>query len=56
NMSWMLHMSFYVLCGGLVGLVLKEWKNAGLLPVAVLSLGCVVIIIAANIVGIGKAS
>ena len=23
-MSWMLHMSFYVLCGGLVGLVLKE--------------------------------
>ncbi|EIE5832201.1 rhamnose/proton symporter RhaT [Salmonella enterica] len=56
NMSWMLHMSFYVLCGGLVGLVLKEWKNAGRRPVAVLSLGCVVIIIAANIVGLGMAS
>ncbi|ECP2873663.1 rhamnose/proton symporter RhaT [Salmonella enterica subsp. enterica serovar Enteritidis] len=55
-MSWMLHMSFYVLCGGLVGLVLKEWKNAGRRPVAVLSLGCVVIIIAANIVGLGMAS
>lgn len=38
-MSWMLHMSFYVLCGGLVGLVLKEWNNAGRRPVGVLSLG-----------------
>ena len=55
-MSWMLHMSFYVLCGGLVGLVLKEWNNAGRRPVSVLSLGCVVIIIAANIVGLGMAS
>ena len=36
-MSWMLHMSFYVLCGGLVGLVLKEWNNAGCRPVGVLS-------------------
>ena len=55
-MSWMLHMSFYVLCGGLVGLVLKEWTNAGRRPVGVLSLGCVVIIIAANIVGLGMAN
>ncbi len=55
-MSWMLHMSFYVLCGGVVGLVLKEWNNAGRRPVSVLSLGCVVIIIAANIVGLGMAS
>ncbi|HHU0637648.1 TPA: L-rhamnose/proton symporter RhaT [Enterobacter hormaechei subsp. xiangfangensis] len=55
-MSWMLHMSFYVLCGGLVGLVLKEWNNAGRRPVGVLSLGCVVIIIAANIVGLGMAN
>lgn len=30
-MSWMLHMSFYVLCGGVVGLVLKE----GTTPAAV---------------------
>ena len=55
-MSWMLHMSFYVLCGGLVGLILREWNNAGRRPVGVLSLGCVVIIIAANIVGLGMAN
>ena len=55
-MSWMLHMSFYVLCGGIVGLIMKEWSNAGRRPVSVLSLGCVVIIIAANIVGLGMAS
>lgn len=54
--SWMLHMSFYVLCGGIVGLVLKEWNNAGRRPVTVLSLGCVVIIVAANIVGMGMAN
>lgn len=42
--------------GGLVGLVLKEWKKCCRRPVAVLSLGCVVIIIAANIVGLGMAS
>lgn len=53
--SWMLHMSFYVLCGGLVGLLLKEWNNAGRRPVAVLSVGCLVIILAANIVGLGMA-
>jgi len=51
--SWMLHMSFYVLCGGLVGLLLKEWKNAGKRPVSVLCGGCFVIILAANIVGLG---
>ncbi len=55
-MSWMLHMSFYVLCGGLVGLIMKEWNNAGRRPVGVLSIGCVVIIIAANIVGLGMAN
>lgn len=54
--SWMLHMSFYVLCGGIVGLVLREWKAAGRRPVSVLSLGCVVIIVAANIVGLGMAT
>ena len=49
-------MSLYVLCGGVVGLVLKEWKDVGRRPVRVLSIGCVVIIIAANIVGLGMAS
>ncbi|EXU76933.1 L-rhamnose/proton symporter RhaT [Erwinia mallotivora] len=54
--SWMLHMSFYVLCGGLVGLILKEWKNVGRRPVCLLCGGCLVIILAANIVGAGMMS
>lgn len=55
-MSWMLHMSFYVLCGGIVGLLLKEWLGVGRKPVAILTLGCLIIILAANIVGMGMAS
>lgn len=55
-LSWMLHMSFYVLCGGIVGLLLKEWKNVGNKPVSVLVLGGLIIILAANIVGMGMAS
>jgi L-rhamnose-H+ transport protein len=54
-MSWMLHMSFYVLCGGIVGLVLKEWLGVGKKPVRVLCIGALVIILAANIVGLGMA-
>ncbi|WP_213992618.1 L-rhamnose/proton symporter RhaT [Sodalis sp. dw_96] len=54
--SWMLHMSFYVLCGGIVGLVLKEWSGVGKKPVRRLCLGALVIILAANIVGLGIAS
>ncbi|QHM71058.1 L-rhamnose/proton symporter RhaT [Mixta intestinalis] len=53
--SWMLHMSLYVLCGGIVGLLLKEWQSVGRRPVSVLSVGCLVIILAANIVGLGMA-
>ncbi len=49
-------MSFYVLCGGIVGLLLKEWNYAGRRPIAVLILGCAVIIVAANIVGLGMAN
>ncbi|MGP9419506.1 L-rhamnose/proton symporter RhaT [Ewingella sp. AOP8-B2-18] len=55
-MSWMLHMSFYVLCGGIVGLLLKEWLGVGKKPVAILSLGCLIIILAANIVGMGMSA
>ncbi len=54
--SWMLHMSCYVLCGGIVGLILKEWIGVGKKPVRVLGIGGLVIILAANIVGIGMAS
>jgi L-rhamnose-H+ transport protein len=54
-MSWMLHMSFYVFCGGLVGLLLKEWLGVGKKPLRILCLGGLVIIIAANVVGLGMA-
>jgi L-rhamnose-H+ transport protein len=54
--NWMLHMSIYVLCGGLVGLSLGEWKGAGWRPVLILWAGVIVIIAAANLVGLGMAS
>lgn len=54
--NWMLHMSGYVLCGSLVGLALGEWKSVGSRPVRLLWAGMMVIIAAANLVGLGMAS
>jgi L-rhamnose-H+ transport protein len=54
--NWMLHMSLYVLCGGLVGLALGEWVGVGSRPVRILWAGMLVIIAAANLVGLGMAS
>jgi L-rhamnose-H+ transport protein len=54
--NWMLHMSMYVLCGGLVGLALGEWVGVGTRPVRLLWAGMLVIIAAANLVGLGMAS
>jgi L-rhamnose-H+ transport protein len=54
--NWMLHMSMYVLCGGLVGLALGEWKGVGTRPLRLLWAGILVIIAAANLVGLGMAS
>ena len=54
--NWMLHMSIYVLCGGLVGLALGEWKGVEKRPVRLLWAGVLVIIAAANLVGLGMAS
>ena len=54
--NWMLHMSIYVLCGGLVGLALGEWAGVGSKPVRILWVGMAVIILAANLVGLGLAS
>ena len=51
--NWMLHMSIYVLCGGLVGLALGEWTGVGSRPVRLLWAGILVIIAAANLVGLG---
>ncbi len=54
--NWMLHMSGYVLWGGLVGLALGEWKGVGSRPLRLLWAGILVIIAAANLVGLGMAS
>ena len=54
--NWMLHMSGYVLFGGIVGLALGEWIGVGSKPVRLLWAGMLVIIAAANIVGLGMAS
>lgn len=53
--NWMLHMSGYVLFGGLVGLALSEWAKVDRRPIVILWVGMIVIILAANLVGIGMA-
>ncbi len=37
--NWMLHMSIYVLCGGLVGLALGEWTGVARRPIRLLWAG-----------------
>jgi L-rhamnose-H+ transport protein len=54
--NWMLHMSLYVLFGGLVGLALGEWRGSGSRPVRWLWAGMAIIIAAANLIGLGAAS
>jgi L-rhamnose-H+ transport protein len=54
--NWMLHMSIYVLCGGLVGLALGEWAGVKKGSIRLLWAGVAVIIAAANLVGLGMAS
>jgi L-rhamnose-H+ transport protein len=53
--NWMLHMSIYVLCGGLVGLALGEWSGVKKGSIRLLWAGVIVIIAAANLVGLGMA-
>ena len=53
--NWMLHMSIYVLCGGLVGLALGEWAGVRKQSLRLLLAGVAVIIAAANLVGLGMA-
>jgi L-rhamnose-H+ transport protein len=54
--NWMLHMSIYVLCGGMVGLALGEWAGVRKSSVRLLLAGVGVIIAAANLVGLGMAA
>ena len=51
--NWMLHMSIYVLCGALVGLALGEWASVKRTSLRLLWAGILVIIAAANLVGLG---
>ena len=48
-------MSGYVLFGGLVGLALGEWARVDRRPVVILWIGMAIIILAANLVGLGLA-
>jgi L-rhamnose-H+ transport protein len=54
--NWMLHMSGYVLFGGIVGLALGEWAGVNTRAIRLLWVGILVIIAAANLVGLGLAS
>ena len=54
--NWMLHMSGYVLFGGIVGLALGEWAGVTSRPIRILWVGILVIIAAANLVGLGIAA
>ena len=54
--NWMLHMSLYVLFGGIVGLALGEWRGAGRRPIRWLWVGMAIIILAANLIGLGATS
>ena len=54
--NWMLHMSLYVLFGGIIGLALGEWRGAGRRPVRWLWVGMLIIILAANLIGLGATS
>jgi L-rhamnose-H+ transport protein len=54
--NWMLHMSGYVLFGGIVGLALGEWNGVTSRPVRLLWAGMLIIIAAANLVGLGLAA
>ena len=54
--NWMLHMSGYVLFAGIVGLALGEWLGISTRPIRILWAGMIIIIAAANLVGLGMAS
>ena len=54
--NWMLHMSGYVLFAGIVGLLMGEWAGVTSRPIRLLLAGMAVIILAANMVGLGLAS
>ncbi len=56
HVNWMLHMSGYVLFAGIVGLALGEWYGISGRPKRLLWAGMLIIIAAANLVGLGMAS
>lgn len=54
--NWMLHMSGYVLFAGFLGLMVGEWTGIKGRPLRLLWTGILIIIAAANLVGLGMAS
>jgi L-rhamnose-H+ transport protein len=56
HVNWMLHMSGYVLFAAIVGLALGEWAGISGRPIRLLWAGMIIIIAAANLVGLGMAS
>ena len=54
--NWMLHMSIYVLCGGLVGVALGKWAGVKRRSVRLLWARVLIIIAAANLAGLGMAT
>nr|WP_318383245.1 L-rhamnose/proton symporter RhaT [uncultured Enterobacter sp.] len=51
--SWTFHMSMLVLCGGVWGFVLKEWRGCSRLPLRYQAAGMALIVISTLVIGLG---
>lgn len=51
--SWTFHMSMLVLCGGIWGFTLKEWKNCTNKPIGYQLLGMAMIVVSTLVIGVG---
>ncbi len=51
--SWTFHMSMLVLCGGIWGFILKEWKNCSNKPRRYQLLGMAIIVVSTLVIGLG---
>ena len=50
--SWTFHMSMLVLCGGIWGFLLKEWRNCGTKPLRYQLAGMLIIVVSTLIIGL----
>lgn len=51
--SWTFHMSMLVLCGGIWGFILKEWKNCSNKPLRYQLSGMAMIVVSTLVIGLG---